>query len=218
MPPRSSADQLDQQRERVGERQVEVDDVALVRGSTPRSHIVTHRPVVAVREHAALRRPGGAGRVDERVRVLGLDRSGARGDLGVVAAAAALAQVVHGDRVGRVAFDHDDRLEVREPVADLGDLRRPARRPRRTGTATRSCRPPTRTPPASSSGRSGRRRRRRWRCRSSRTSTRGACCRARPTRSPGSRPRSISPRAISETIVAELAVGDLEPVVVALVA
>ena len=108
-------DQLDQQRERVGERQVQVDDIALVEDRLLLAHR-DHRPVVAVQQHAALRRPGGAGGVDERVRVLGLDRRGARGDLGVVAAASALAQVVHADRVGRVADHHDDGLEVREPV------------------------------------------------------------------------------------------------------
>ena len=63
----------------------------------------------------------------------GDDRGGALGQLGGVAAAAALAQVVERDGVADVAarVDDDDRLELRQrsrTCDDLGDL---ARRPRR---------------------------------------------------------------------------------------
>ena len=63
--------ELDQQREGVGERQVEVDDLVALDLAGLADH-VDDRAVVAVREHAALRRAGGAGGVDERERVLGL--------------------------------------------------------------------------------------------------------------------------------------------------
>ena len=90
--------QLDQQRVGVREREEEVDDVALVEHALLLAH-VDHLAVVAVREHAALGRPGGARRVDDRVGVVGRDGLAARAQLGLVAAAAALAQVVERDRV-----------------------------------------------------------------------------------------------------------------------
>ncbi len=100
--------QLDQQRVGVREREVEVGDLARLERAD-RLARVEHLAVVAVREHAALRRPGRARRVDERVRVLGLDRGGALGHLGGVAAAAALAQVLERDRVADVAARVDRR-------------------------------------------------------------------------------------------------------------
>ena len=121
-------DQLDQQRERVGERQVQVDDVAVFDDRLLLAH-VDHRAVVAVGEHAALRRPGGAGGVDERVGIVGRDGGDALGHLVGVTATAALTQFVERDRVGDVAgrIDHDHRLERGQPVPhrdDLGDLAR----------------------------------------------------------------------------------------------
>ena len=81
-----------------------------------------HGAVVAVEEDAALRRPGRARRVDERVRVLGLHGRRALGHLVVRAPAAALTQLVERDRAVGRAVEHDDRLEIRQPVAHLGDL------------------------------------------------------------------------------------------------
>ena len=61
--------QLDEQRVGVREREEEVDEVALLEHAELLAH-VHDLAVVAVREHAALRRPGGAGRVDDRVGVV----------------------------------------------------------------------------------------------------------------------------------------------------
>ena len=120
--------ELDQQRERVREREEQVGDVA---GLDDRVALA-HRDdvaVVAVAEHAALRRPGRPRRVDDRVRLVARDGVRAPVQLGGVARAAALAQRVERDRVADVAgrVDHDDRLQRRQVVAhraDLGDLRR----------------------------------------------------------------------------------------------
>ena len=95
--------ELDEQREGVGQRQEEVDEVVVAVEQPALLDHVEHRAVVAVREHAALGRPGGARRVDEREGVVGADRVGAGVELGGVAPAAALAQLVERDRVGHVA-------------------------------------------------------------------------------------------------------------------
>ena len=95
--------ELDQQREGVGQRQEEVDEVVVAAEQAALVDHVEHRAVVAVREHAALRRPGRARRVDERERVVGLDRVARSLELRGVAPAAALAQLVERDRVGDVA-------------------------------------------------------------------------------------------------------------------
>jgi hypothetical protein len=80
-----------------------------------------------MREHATLRRPGGARRVDERERVLGLDGVDARLQVAGVAGTAPLAQVVERDRagvrVGARGVDHDDVPEVWQVLADGDDLR-----------------------------------------------------------------------------------------------
>ena len=89
--------ELDQQRERVREREEQVGDVA---GLDDRV-LLDHRhdvAVVAVAEHAALRRPGRARRVDDRVRLVARDGVRALAQLGGVAAAAALAHVGERDR------------------------------------------------------------------------------------------------------------------------
>ena len=115
--------QLDQQRVGVREREEEVDEVALLEHAELAAH-VDHLAVVAVREHAALGRPGGAGRVDDRVGVVLADGLAALLELGLVAAAAPLAQVVERDRVGHVAagVDHDHVLERGQVLPHLDDL------------------------------------------------------------------------------------------------
>src|SRR4051812_8872283 len=117
-------EQLDEEREGVGERQEEVD-LLLALQHAERLAQVERPPVVAVREDAALRRPGRARRVDDRERVVRPDRGGARVELAGVARAAALAHVVERDRVGGVAgrVDDDDRPQLRQPLADRDDLR-----------------------------------------------------------------------------------------------
>jgi hypothetical protein len=117
------AGELDQQRERVRQRQEQVDGLALAEGRALLAHHVAHRAVVRVREDHALGRAGGAGRVDEDARVIGGDGGGALVELGLVAPAAALAQIGERRRlVARLAVEHDHVLEVRKPVADLADL------------------------------------------------------------------------------------------------
>jgi hypothetical protein len=114
---------LDQQGVGVGEREEEVDEVGLLEHPDLLAH-VDHLAVVAVREHAALGRPGRARGVDDRVGVVGRDGLAALAQLGLVAAAATLAQLVERDRVGHVAARVDDHevLERREVLAHLDDL------------------------------------------------------------------------------------------------
>jgi hypothetical protein len=108
----------------VREREEQVHGLALAeRGALLADH-VAHGAVVRVGEDHALRRARRAGRVDEDAGVVGGDGGAALVELGLVVAAAALAQVGERHRVvGRLAVDHDHVLEVREPVADLADLR-----------------------------------------------------------------------------------------------
>jgi hypothetical protein len=120
------AQELDEQGERVCQRQEQVG--ALVAGDdVERLAHVQDGAVVAVAEHAALGRPGRARGVDEGERVLGRDRRGPRLELGGIARAPALADLVEGDGVRGVAvrIDDDQRAQLRQPVADgddLGDL------------------------------------------------------------------------------------------------
>ena len=85
-------------------------------------HHVEHRAVVAVRDHAALRRPGGPGRVDEGADVVGADRAVALLPVGLAARGAALGELVERDRVARPAGHPDHVLELRAAIADLADL------------------------------------------------------------------------------------------------
>ena len=75
-------------------------------------------------EHDALGGAGGAGRVDDRVRVAGRDRLAAPVELGAVTAAAPLAEALDRRIVGTLAgVDHEHLLEVLEAAPDLLDLR-----------------------------------------------------------------------------------------------
>ena len=89
--------ELDQQRVGMGERKVEVDRLFAFEFGGVVDH-VHDRAVVAVRQHAALRRAGGAGGVDEGVGVLELHGLASRGELLEAAGAAALADLVERDR------------------------------------------------------------------------------------------------------------------------
>jgi hypothetical protein len=107
----------------VRQRQEEIDQLIVAQRSLLEGHVL-HVPVVAVREQAALGRARGAGGVDVEADVVAPDRLHPLLVLRVVAAAAALAQLVQGDGVAdvplRVEDDHE--LEVREVVPDLADL------------------------------------------------------------------------------------------------
>ncbi len=115
--------ELDQQRERVREREVEVGDLVLLQGARRLRHR-EDRAVIAVLQNAALRRASRAGGVDEGVRVVGLDAGDAALELVAVAAAASRAQVIERDRVGGRALgvDHDHVLELGQALSNLGDL------------------------------------------------------------------------------------------------
>jgi hypothetical protein len=119
----------------VGERQVEVDDLVFGDLANLGDH-VDDRAVVAVREHAALRRPGSARGIDEREGILRADRGAARLELLGRAPASPLTDLLECDRAERLhsgggravglatrGVDHDDRAEIRQPIADLCDLR-----------------------------------------------------------------------------------------------
>src|SRR3712207_5846258 len=116
--------QLDEQREGVRERQVEVGEGVVPGQQAAREDHVEVRAVVAVREHAVLRLPGGARGVNEGERVLEIDRLGAPLELAGVAPAAALADVLEADRVADVSrrVDDDDRAQVGQALVDLADL------------------------------------------------------------------------------------------------
>ena len=176
-----------------------------------------------MREHAALRRAGRAGGVDEGVDVVRADRRrGARLSSASSTLAPARAELVERDRVGDVAVgvDRDDVRRFGSCVADRAGSSRAARRPRRRSRPTRSSRRPTRTPRASWSGRSGRRRRRRALIAKRRVGPLGARVATRiETRSPFCDARGRSGRARSrETISPTSANVDVDPVVADLVA
>ena len=115
------AAELDQQGEGVGEGEVEVGEVFVLDHAGLVDH-VEHRPVVAVADDAALRRPGRARGVDEGADVLRGDRLPARLPLGGVAAGAAGGEVVERDRVLAGAGHPHHVLEQRQLVADRADL------------------------------------------------------------------------------------------------
>jgi len=79
-----------------------------------------------VRQEAALGRAGGARGIDVEAEVRRRDRRVAGGELLLVASAAALTELVEGDRVvpeiGPARVEDDDELELRKLVPDLADL------------------------------------------------------------------------------------------------
>ena len=168
------------------------------RARRSRSHLVDdgdHLVVVAVADHAALRRAGRARRVDVREEVVLADRG---------------ARLVERRRVrrGELAAARLEVVEVgeREHVAEPGQLGprppRPSRaapRPRRGRRPPPSGRARTRSPAASCSRRSGRRSRRRGRARSRTAPTRGASRRGSRTRRPSRTPSASRPFASSST-------------------
>ena len=84
---------------------------------------VEHRAVVAVRDHASLRRPGGARRVDEGADVVGRRRScSAAPSPPSLPAAPALGELAERDRVAGAPGHPDHVLELRAAVADPPDL------------------------------------------------------------------------------------------------
>jgi hypothetical protein len=111
----------------VGEREEEVGRIAL-RERRVRHDRVGDRPVVRVREEAALRRSGRARGVDVEADVVRRDGLVARLPFRLVAAAAALAELVERERVAKVRLGRvhdDDVLELRAAVLDrahLGEL------------------------------------------------------------------------------------------------
>ena len=115
------AAELDQQRERVREREVEVGELAFLDHAL-RVHHVEHRAVVPVRDHAALGRPRGARCVDEGADVLGGDRAPALLPLGGVASLAAAGDLLHRGRVLAAACHPDHLLELGQALADGADL------------------------------------------------------------------------------------------------
>ena len=112
--------QLRGQRERVGERQEQVGRLARLDELELLDHLA-HRHRVAMGEHDALGRSGGARRVDDRVGVLGLDRRLALAELRGVADRAALAQLVQRD-LAAAGLDPDRGAQLRQLAADLLDL------------------------------------------------------------------------------------------------
>ena len=165
-----------------------------------------------VGDDAALRRPGRAGRVDDRRHVVAARRArAALGDDGLARLRAAGAQLGQRARRPGVALEHDHVLELRAALADLldlGDLRGVLAEDGADARRGRGC---TRTPRASWSGRSGRRSPRRSARRSRRASTPGGCPARIATWSPRSIPSSARPPAISRIARAELGVGDRLP-------
>ena len=137
-------------------------------------------------DHAGLRRPGRARRVDEREEVVLVDRVGARGELAgmrgrpVASARAQLVELGERDHVAAEAFD------LRALLVVLDERRRPP--PSARGRTARRV--------ASSTSRSARRPRRRGRARSRRAPTRASCARgARTRRLSGRRARAGRSRA-----------------------
>ena len=192
--------ELGGEREYVREREVQVGDLAGLDELELLDHLA-HRHRVAVGEHDALGGPRGPGRVDDRVRVVGLDRrlAAARARRGRRSRPRARSSSsVSSPPSG---LDPDHVLELRQPLADLLDLRQLGGVLAEDRAGARVAQPPTRTPRASWWGTPGRRRRPRPRSRSWRASTRAACWHRMQTRSPGSIPSSINPSASSSIIV-----------------
>ncbi len=178
---------------------------------------VDDRAVVAVGEHAALRRAGGAGGVDERERVLRADARATRLELLGRALAPALAHLLERDRLRR----------ARPPASSRVAGGRVDRRRSCAGAARwswiaaifASCSSFSQTTahalgvgdhPQALLGGVGLvdRHHDRARARSRpgrRRTTRGGCCARMHTRSPGWMPRSIRPSPISWTISASCA-------------
>ena len=110
-----------EQREHMGQRQVQVGHVAGFDELELRDHPADgHR--VCVGQHHALGRAGCPRRVDDRVRVLGADLVLAIGQLAAVAAAPAFAQIVEAESAG-AGLDPDHVRELRKRAANLFDLR-----------------------------------------------------------------------------------------------
>jgi hypothetical protein len=105
----------------VGQRQVEIGEILVLDDADLVDH-VQHRPVVAVADDAALRRPGRAGGVDEGADVLGRDRRVERLPGAGVATGAFGAEVLHRDRVLGAAGHHHHVLELRQAVAHRSHL------------------------------------------------------------------------------------------------
>ena len=180
-------------RERVGQRQEEVDHQVAV----PQLELAdVHRggrEQAGVGDDAALRRPGGARRVDDRRHVLGPTSRGAR------RRRRRRCPTPAGRRASRCPAR---RRRTRSRARARGSARapdrpwRPARRPRRRSRGRRRGRGCTRTPRASWSGRSGRPSPRRSARRGRRASTPAGCRRGsrrgRRARSPARRARRRS--------------------------
>ncbi len=116
-------EQLHDPRQHVGERQEDVQDVVAGRDLQALVDAVDVRDEVAVGEHAALRRPGRAGGVDDRRDVVGADRGNARVEVGVGDLRAGRAQLVERHRAAALALEAQHVLEAGQRVADLGELR-----------------------------------------------------------------------------------------------
>jgi hypothetical protein len=128
--------ELNEQRERVGKGEVEIGELVVLDLPDSSDH-VDDGAVVAVGEHAALGRAGGAGGVDEGEGVLGTHARAAPFELLGRAGSSALAYVRQGDRAQRRSrgggavrlgllggrVDRDHRAQIRQAIADGGDLR-----------------------------------------------------------------------------------------------
>ena len=154
------AEQLDQQREGMGERQVEVGDPPGLQHALLQRH-VEHRAVVAVRDHAALGRAGRAGRVDERADVVGNDRAPPLLPLRHLVRGAALRRARRSRSRRRWSRSSGSRARASGSGRGPGGSCRAALSPRRSPPWRPSSRARTGTPRASWSGRSARRSRRR---------------------------------------------------------
>ena len=117
-------DELDDQRERVRERQEQVHAVVLAH-QVPRLHRRRDRAVVAVRELARLRRPGRARRVQKQALGIRRDAVDALLKLGLRSPSPPLAQRIERDRAaaGVRGLDHDHELQRRQVRLDGVDLR-----------------------------------------------------------------------------------------------
>ena len=188
----------------MGQRQVQVGRRRRARRTRARSTI--RQTAIAfewVSTHA-LGRAGGARRVDDRVRVVGVDLLLAGRQLAAVALAPALAQLVERELAGAGARSRSRARARAARSRTCVDLRRPGLRPRRRSRGRRSCPPPTRTRSGRWSGRPAPRSPRRPRSRSWPSTIRRACWPAgTPGRRPGCRDQSAptrSPRSPRRTL------------------